>query len=218
MDWVTTAAHRIIDNPATHEDHLEIHRKGRIVLLADRSTNFFGKSELKLRTSKIDGDRTIAAAKLKPTYHGCRVLLGDPDDRKSRKGWQETETSGTYFSRYQIVWQGRKYYWKRLDLDSDHKLHTLPSGEDSMELVSADDLDAVLAVYTKSTAGVPHEQARIDYMQDLGQDLEHLVIISAMALIMNQALLRKARGLPLAQGPFPLTGGIVTVPYASSSY
>ncbi|EME89673.1 uncharacterized protein MYCFIDRAFT_193530 [Pseudocercospora fijiensis CIRAD86] len=186
MDWSSTAAHHIIDNPSTHEDHLEIHRKGRIVLLADRSTNFFGKSELRLRTSKIDGDRTVAAAKLKPTYHGCRVLLGDPDDRKARKAWQETETSGTYFSRYQILWMGRKFYWKRLHLDSD--------------------------------PGVPHEQARIDYMQDLGQDLEHLVLVSAMALIMNQALLRKARGMPLAQGPFPLTGGFVTMPYASSSY
>lgn len=111
MDWSRSSLH-LINDPSTSPDTYEVQRKGRIAYLTDVKRHLIGRPELRITTPQIDGGNVVAAAKLKATYRGCDVQLGDPSDKKNTN-WQAVASKDAVHSRWGFECNGRELEWRR---------------------------------------------------------------------------------------------------------
>ncbi|EME45567.1 hypothetical protein DOTSEDRAFT_52804 [Dothistroma septosporum NZE10] len=200
MDWSSAATYNIVISPG-RDDDMEIRRKGRTTYVCERKKHLVGAPELRLNTPAVDGNASVASAKLKPSHSGCRILLGDAS-QVSRRDWQSVKVENTQYTQFSFSHNKRKYLWNKLpNEDNKHDLHAAMWLSD-LQLVDAHEPGAILARFSKNQS--PAAKAllgKFEALTDIGTELELLGLISILGLRECQALGVRASKMPLARGP-----------------
>lgn len=88
--------------------HIQIRQNGQTILWVNTHAGLVQHTRVDLRTQAENGP-IVAAAELKKTSAGCRVVLGNPDT--THKGqWQDVGHWGS--KKFEFACQGGNFIWK----------------------------------------------------------------------------------------------------------
>ncbi|EME45394.1 hypothetical protein DOTSEDRAFT_79398 [Dothistroma septosporum NZE10] len=176
----------VVVNPkAFNTCHLQIHHDNRPILWAETKRAFFSKPQVNLHTGSEDGP-IVAAAKLKPMSSSFLVAFGDA---AAKEIWEKVESGSFTKKQYGFTFQERQYCWRRTH---DKSLGASSMGSQDFKLLDATDDKTVLAAYINQKWSTREGKGRIDWMAELGQDVEIMAIAVLLGLAMRIRAARSA--------------------------
>ncbi|WPA98509.1 uncharacterized protein RHO25_003121 [Cercospora beticola] len=109
----TITTYHILANSKNDLSTLEIQQKGRTALLAKTTKSTIGSPTLHITTPKVDGESTIATAKLHPNSGKCKIMLGDPSKTEVKPDWTQVQHTSDLNRVFIFEHDAKQYIWRR---------------------------------------------------------------------------------------------------------
>ncbi|GIZ38496.1 hypothetical protein CKM354_000191300 [Cercospora kikuchii] len=172
----TITTYHILANSKDDASSLEIQQKGRTALLAKTTKPTIGSPTLQITTPKVDGESTVATAKLHANSGKCKIMLGDPTKTEVKPDWTQVQHTSNLDRVFIFEHDSKQYIWRRrINIDPKFIHQT------DLELVTAEDSDTILATYLPNRKAVSRNQiARLDFLVDMPSELEVLCLTSVL--------------------------------------